>query len=105
MLTFLFSQHGKTALDLTHNAEVTAAFVEHTGITDENKDTLLLACARSGATSLLRAVLQAGANAAHTNQVRVRASFRGSGSWVSVYLCHVFSYRAIHDIRIHVHHA
>ena len=73
MLTFLFSQGGKTALDLTHNAEVTAAFVEHTGITDENKDTLLLACARSGATSLLRAVLQAGANAAHTNQVRVRA--------------------------------
>ena len=73
MLTFLFSQDGNTALDLTHNAEVTAAFVEHTGITDENKDTLLLACARSGAASLLRAVLQAGANAAHTNQVRVRA--------------------------------
>ena len=85
MLTFLFSQDGRTALDLSapdhaaatsagaHNAEVTAAFVEHTGITDENKDTLLLACARSGAASLLRAVLQAGANAAHTNQVRVRA--------------------------------
>ena len=68
MLTFLFSQDGNTALDLAHNAEVTAAMVEHTGITDENKDTLLLACARSGATSLLRAVLQAGANAAHTNQ-------------------------------------
>ena len=73
MLTFLFSQGGRTALDLTHNAEVTAAFVEHTGITDENKDTLLLACARSGAASLLRAVLQAGANAAHADKVRVRA--------------------------------
>ena len=66
MLTFLFSQDGKTAIELADNAEVTAAMVEHTGgITDENKDTLLLACARSGATSLLRAVLQAGARAAH----------------------------------------
>ena len=74
MLTFLFSQGGKTAIELADNAEVTAAFVEHTGITDENKDTLLLGCARSGATSRVRAVLQAGANAAHTdNQVRVRA--------------------------------
>ena len=101
----LTDENGDTALDCTHNAEVTAAFVEHTGITDENKDTLLLACARSGATSLLRAVLQAGANAGHINQVRVRARFRGSGSWVSVCLCpHVFSYRAIHDMRIHVHH-
>ena len=73
MLTFLFSQDGKTAIERADNAEVTAAMVEHTGITDENKDTLLLECARSGATSLLRAVLQAGAKAAHTNQVRVRA--------------------------------
>ena len=61
------------AVEHAGNDKVTAAFVEHTGITDENKDTLLLACARSGATSLLRAVLQAGANAAHINQVRVRA--------------------------------
>ena len=73
MLTFLFSQDGKTAIELADNAEVTAAFAEHCDITDDNKDTLLLACARSGAASLLRAVLQAGANAAHINQVRVRA--------------------------------
>ena len=75
MLTFLFSQDGKMAHELA-NDKVKAAFVEHaehSDITDDNKDTLLLACARSGAASLLRAVLQAGANAAHTNQVRVRA--------------------------------
>ena len=69
----LKDKEGKTAVEHAGNDKVKAAFVEHTGITDENKDTLLLACARSGATSLLRAVLQAGANAAHTNQVRVRA--------------------------------
>ena len=76
MLTFLFSQDGKTALDLPHNAEVKAAFVEHaehSDITDVNKDTLLLLCARLGLASRVRAVLQAGANAAHINQVRVRA--------------------------------
>ena len=58
------------------NDEVTAAFAEHAehcDITDDNKDTLLLLCARLGLASRVRAVLQAGANAAHTNQVRVRA--------------------------------
>ena len=108
MLTFLFSQDGKTAVEHAGNDKVKAAFVEHaehSDITDDNKDTLLLLCARLGLASRVRAVLQAGANAGHINQVRVRARFRGSGSWVSVCLCpHVFSYRAIHDIRIHVHH-
>ena len=76
MLTFLFSQNGSTALDLASNDKVEAAFVEHaehSDITDDNKDTLLLLCASLGLASRVRAVLQAGANAAHTNQVRVRA--------------------------------
>ena len=75
MLTFLFSQDAKTAIELA-NDTVKAAFVEHAehgDITDDNKDTLLLLCASLGLASRVRAVLQAGANAAHTNQVRVRA--------------------------------
>ena len=53
-----------------------AAFAEHlerTDITDDNKNALLLDCARFGLVSRLRAVLQAGANAAHADEVRVRA--------------------------------
>ena len=76
MLTFLFSQDGKTAVEHAGNDEVKAAFVEHaehSDITDDNKDTLLLLCALLGLAFRVRAVLQAGANAAHTNQVRVRA--------------------------------
>ena len=76
MLTFLFSQHGKTALELASNDEVKAAFVEHaehSDITDDNKNELLLLCARFGLASRVRAVLQAGANAGHINRVRVRA--------------------------------
>ena len=41
-------------------------------ITDENKDALLLRYASNGAAPLVRVVLQAGANAAHINKVRVR---------------------------------
>ena len=80
MLTFLFSQDGRTALELASNADVKTAFVEHaehSDITDDNKDTLLLLCARLGLASRVRAVLQAGANAAHTNQVRVRRDSAG----------------------------
>jgi hypothetical protein len=72
----LLSQDGKTALELASNDEVKTAFVEHaehSDITDDNKDTLLLLCAHFGLASRVRAVLQAGANAAHTGQVRVRA--------------------------------
>ena len=104
----LTDKEGKTAVEHAGNDKVKAAFVEHaehSDITDDNKDALLLLCACLGLASRVRAVLQAGANAGHINQVRVRARFRGSGSWVSVCLCpHVFSYRAIHDMRIHVHH-
>ena len=76
MLTFLFSQYGRTALEHASNDEVTAAFVEHaehSDITDDNKDALLLLCACLGLASRVRAVLQAGANAAHVDKVRMRA--------------------------------
>ena len=41
--------------------------------TDENKNTLLLGYARDGRAGHVRAVLQAGANAAHTDEVHVCA--------------------------------
>ena len=72
----LLSQDGKTPLELARTDEVKAAFVEHAEhavITDDNKNALLLECARFGLVSRLRAVLQAGANAAHADKVRVRA--------------------------------
>ena len=40
---------------------------EHSDITDDNKNALLLLCAHLGLASRVRAVLQAGANAAHTD--------------------------------------
>ena len=72
MLTSLLTQNGKTPHELANNDEVKAAFAEHTNITDDNKNELLLACARFGLVPRLREVLQAGANAAHANKVRVR---------------------------------
>ena len=72
----LTDKEGKTAVEHAGNDKVKAAFVEHaehSDITDDNKDALLLLCACLGLASRVRAVLQAGANAAHTNQVRVRA--------------------------------
>ena len=72
----LLTQRGKTPLELASTDEVKAAFVEHREhavITDDNKNALLLDCARFGLASRLRAVLQAGANAAHADKVRVRA--------------------------------
>jgi len=50
--------------------EVARVLAEHTIITDDNE--LLLACAWFGLVPRLRALLQAGANAAYTNKVRVR---------------------------------
>ena len=76
MLTSLLTQNGKTPLECTENDEVETAFAEHfaqVNITDDNKNELLLVCARLGLASRLRAVLQAGANAAHADKVRVRA--------------------------------
>ena len=75
MLTSLLPQNGETPIDIALNAdndEVKTAFAEHAIITDDNKNELLLACARIGLVPLLRALLQAGANAAHVNKVRVR---------------------------------
>jgi len=81
MLTSLLSQDKETALDIAFNRqcdseeveELTRAFAEHTVITDDNKNALLLICASAGHGSKVRAVLQAGANAAHTDKVRVGA--------------------------------
>ena len=59
------------AVEHAGNDKVKAAFVEHaehSDITDDNKDALLLLCACLGLASRVRAVLQAGANAAHINQ-------------------------------------
>ena len=67
----LTDRYGKTAVEHAGNDKVKAAFVEHVkavDITDENKDELMLLCACLGLASLLRAVLQAGANAGHINQ-------------------------------------
>ena len=67
---------GRTLLENAFNYEVKAAFAKYLAqvdITDDNKNWLLLGCARYGLASRLRAVLLAGANAAHTDQVRVSA--------------------------------
>ena len=72
----LTDKEGKTAVEHAGNDKVKAAFVEHaehSDITDDNKDALLLLCACLGLASRVRAVLQAGANAGHINRVRVRA--------------------------------
>ena len=71
--TPLLTQRGKTPLELASTDEVKAVFAELVVITDDNKNALLLDCARLGLVSRLRAVLQAGANAAHADKVRVRA--------------------------------
>ena len=73
MLMSLLTQNGKTPHELANNDEVKAAFAEHTDITDDNKNKLLIDCAQLGLASKLRAVLQAGANAAHPGPVRLRA--------------------------------
>ena len=67
----LTDKNGQTPLQLARENEVKAAFVEHaehSDITDDNKNMLLLECARLGLASRVRAVLQAGANAAHTDK-------------------------------------
>ena len=74
--TPLLTQRGETPLELASTDKVKAVFaelVERTVITEDNKNALLLDCARFGLVSRLRAVLQAGANAAHADEVRVRA--------------------------------
>ena len=82
MLTSLLCQSGQMPFDSASD-EVKAVFAEHTVITNDNKNALLLLCARSGMVPLLRAVLQAGANVAHTDEVRVRTWFEWGGMRVS----------------------
>ena len=80
MLTSLLPQYGETILQcafkdlalIRRGEEVARVLAEHTIITDDNKNELLLACACFGLVPRLRALLQAGANAAHANKVRVR---------------------------------
>ena len=77
MLMPLLAQNGRMPLDYASNDDVKEKFAEHFAqvvITDENKNTLLLVCASFGLASLVPAVLQAGANAAHIDEVRVRDS-------------------------------
>ena len=79
-------QDGNTALELAKDTAtfecLLAAGAKMPDITDENKNELLLRYAENGAVPLLRAVLQAGANAAHTNSVRVRACVISGGCFV-----------------------
>ena len=76
MLTSCLSQKGKTPVVLARKTEVKAAFAQHTIITDDNKNTLLLSCARFALVSRLRVLLQAGANVEHTDKVRILACLR-----------------------------
>ena len=73
MLTSVLPQNGKTPLEVGNNNEVKTAFAELAVITDDNKNMLLLECARFGIMARVRAMLQAGADLANTDQVRVRA--------------------------------
>ena len=73
----LLAQFGYTPMELASNDDMKEKFAEHfaqVDITDENKNALLLVSARLGLASRVRAVLQAGADAAHTDKVRVRDS-------------------------------
>ena len=83
----LTDRDGNTVLDLTKTAAtfecLRSAGAQMPDITDENKDALLLRYARNGAVPLLRAVLQAGATLAHTDQVRMRACVISGGWFVS----------------------
>ena len=58
--------------------------------TDQNKNTLLLGYARNGRAGHVRTVLEAGANAAHTDEVHVCARSESGGmrvSGVHVWVC------------------
>ena len=65
-------QDGNTALELTKDAAtfecLRAAGAKMPDITDENKNALLLHYAEEGAAPLVRVLLEAGANVAHTDE-------------------------------------
>ena len=85
-------QDGSTAMDLTRDIAtfecLRAAGGKMPEFTDENKNTLLLGYARNGRAGHVRTVLEAGANAAHTNEVHVCARSESGGMRVSgVHVC------------------
>ena len=74
-MTFLLFQNKKDSIDhasFAANQDVKAAFAKHLAqvdITDQNKNGLLLMCSCHGLPSRLPAVLQAGADLKHTDEV------------------------------------
>ena len=92
-------QDGSTAMDLARNIAtfecLRAAGGKMPEFTDENKNTLLLGYARNGRAGHVRTVLEAGANAAHTDEVHVCARSESGGMrvgvhvWVCVCVCKV----------------
>ena len=67
----LFLSRDRVARGKDEVKAVLAKHFAHIGITEDNKNDLLLVCALLGLASRLRTVLQAGANAAHADKVRV----------------------------------
>ena len=74
-------QDGNTALELTKDAAtfecLRAAGAKMPDITDENKNALLLRYARNGGAALVRVLLEAGANVAHTIMVLLIVRIEG----------------------------
>ena len=67
----LKDEDGRMSVDVPTSEDVKAAFVEHCEhfeITDQNKNALMMLCARLGIASRLPAVLQAGADPAYTDE-------------------------------------
>ena len=82
----LKDQNNQTPVDLAQTEDVKAAFVEHYAqveITDQNKNALMMLCARLGIASRLPAVLQAGADPAYTENADGKTSL-----WVACYNKH-----------------
>ena len=104
-------QGGSTAMDLARNIAtfecLRAAGGKMPEFTDENKNTLLLGYAQNGRAGHVRTVLEAGANAAHTDEVHVCArsesgGMRVSGVHVWMFVCavHVYVLYACTSIRV-----
>ena len=73
--------NGNTALELAKDTDtlecLRAAGAKMPDITDENKNALLLRYARNGGAALVRVLLEAGANVAHTIMVLLIVRIEG----------------------------